>query len=297
MQKELVIAIFGGLGAMLGWGLADFFAKKTIDEVGDIVSLVWAHIFGTSILVFVALFQAVVLKKPVTFPHALHAWGLLAFFGVLQAIVYLLVYKGFGKGQVAVLNPVFASFSGIVAVISIVVFGEKTNIHKLLAFGIIFAGILLISLDMQALRSKRIVLGKIPGLKEVGLATILAAVWTLGWDKFVGGKDWVSYALCMYAFMTIAVCVVAKIQRIPLSKVKPHIWKFLIFIGICEVVAYLSLSLGYSTTSLTSVVALISGAFSLPTIILARIFLKEKVAFIQTFGTVVIIAGIILLAL
>ena len=44
MQPELVLAGLAGLGGMMGWGLADFFAKKTIDEIGDVVSLVWAHV-------------------------------------------------------------------------------------------------------------------------------------------------------------------------------------------------------------------------------------------------------------
>ena len=42
----------------------------------------------------------------------------LAFFGSLQALVYFLLYKGFGKGQVSVLSPTFASFSGFVALAS-----------------------------------------------------------------------------------------------------------------------------------------------------------------------------------
>ena len=29
-------------GGMFGWGLADFFAKKTIDKIGDIQTLAWA---------------------------------------------------------------------------------------------------------------------------------------------------------------------------------------------------------------------------------------------------------------
>lgn len=39
MQKELFIAIIAGLGAMLGWGISDFFAKKSVDKIGPLVSL------------------------------------------------------------------------------------------------------------------------------------------------------------------------------------------------------------------------------------------------------------------
>jgi len=40
MQQELLIAVLAGLGGMFGWGFADFFAKKTIDEIGSVASLV-----------------------------------------------------------------------------------------------------------------------------------------------------------------------------------------------------------------------------------------------------------------
>src|SRR6266568_7031777 len=124
MQNELFVALVAGLGGMLGWGLADFFAKKTIDQLGDIVSLVWAHLFGTAAFIAIAVCQMAAGYKPIAIPTDSQTWVLLALFGALQAGVYLLVYRGFGKGQVALLNPIFASFSGLVAVLSIVAFGE-----------------------------------------------------------------------------------------------------------------------------------------------------------------------------
>lgn len=297
MQNELLIALLAGLAGMLGWGLADFFAKKTIDEIGDIVSLAWAHVFGTLALVLIAVFQVTALHKQIDIPKDFETWGLLIFFGVLQAAIYLLVYKGFGKGQVAVLNPVFASFSGLTAILSIIIFGEFVSGNQIISLVILFSGVLLLNVDLNALRSSRLNFIRVEGFKEVAIATLLASLWTLFWDKFVSGKDWLSFALFMYAIMTIAIFAYAKIRRIKLSVSKPTVWKFLILIGLCETVAYLGISLGYSSTSLTSIVAVLSGAFSLPTIILARVFLKEKTTTLQTVGSIIIIIGIILLSL
>ncbi len=295
MQPSFLIAILTGLAAMLGWGFADFFAKKTIDKIGSIVSLVWAHLFGTLALALVALYQSVIVGQQISVPNNLQSWGLLLIFGTLQAVVYLLAYEGFGKGQLAILNPVFASYSGIAALLSIIVFGEIVRGHILVALALVFLGILLLNMDTQILKLKRF--NVIPGFREVGLASLLAAIWTIGWDKFVGGQDGLSYALFMYGFMTLAAFVFSKIKRINLSVVKPNLWKFLILIGVCEVVAYVALSVGFSTTSYTSIVVLLSGAFSLPTILLARVFLKEKVSAIQTIGSLIIISGIIILSI
>jgi len=297
MINSLFVAVFAGMGGMLGWGLADFFAKKTIDQIGDTLTLAWAHVFGTLTLVLFALARDIGRNQSISFFQSSQVILLLIFFGVLQAVVYFFVYKGFGKGQIAILNPIFASFSGLVALISIFVFGENINGSLTIGLILVFGGILLMNIDFKTLGSRRINFIAVPGFREVAFATVLATVWTLGWNAFIKSQDWILYTLFMYFFMTIAIVIIARIQKINLFAIKPRVWKFLILIGVCEVGAYLAISLGYSATSHTSIIALLSGAFSLPTIILARIFLKERTTRTQTIGSIAIIGGIILLSL
>lgn len=296
MNPELFIAVVAGLGGMLGWGLADFFAKKTIDAIGDIVSLVWAHICGTILLALLAVYEVSTKGMQVLQPGQ-NAWLGLIFFGALQAVVYLLVYKGFAKGQISLLNPVFASFSGLTAILSVLFFGEILTGSLLLSLVIVFAGIILLNLDPSALKDRKIGWVAIPGFKEVALATLFAAGWTVLWKQFVGGEDWLWYALYMYVFMTITMIAYAFAKGVNLRVSRSSVWIYLFLIGLFETGAYVAISYGYSLTQLTSVVALLSGAFSLPTIVLARIFLKERVTRIQTIGSVVIIIGIVLVSL
>jgi len=295
MNSEIVIAIIAGLGGMLGWGLADFFAKKTIDRIGDVVSLVWAHIFGTLVLFVIVMYQ--IIANGIEIITSIDALSLilLVFFGLLQAAVYILVYRGFSKGQISILSPIFASFSGLVAVFSIIFLGEIISGYIILTLAGIFAGVILLSFDVEAWKAKRYSLIHTPGAKEILLATVLAAIWTITWDGFIYDQNWIVYALFMYIFMTIGLLIYSKLQRIKLSFSKQQgVWKFLVLIGVCEVVAYFAISYGYSSTSLTSVIALLSGAFSLPVIILAKIFLKEKMTKIQILGIILVILGIML---
>ena len=297
MQQELLIAIFAGLGGMIGWGLADFFAKKTIDEIGSVVSLVWAHVFGVIVLMCVLVYRLVVFQKSIFIPNDISVWGSLFFFGALQAVIYLLVYKAFSKGKLAIVNPIFASYSGLAAILSIVIFGEVVKFHVLVSLSIIFFGVLLLNVDAGALRLRRLSFFGALGLKEALLAALLAALWTVSWDKFIGGKDWLSYAVFMYLSMAIVAFAIAKIQKVDLSIVNSNLWKFLVLIGLCEIVAYMAISLGFSSTSYLSIVAVLSGSFSLPTILLARLFLKERVTMLQTIGSFFIITGTVLLPL
>lgn len=294
MNNSLVIALLGGLGGMLGWGSADFFAKKTIDRIGPIRSLVWAHVFGTAIL-FVAFLVRALGGHGASFPAQPAAWAWLAFFGVLQMVVYWLVYQGFEKGQVSVLNPVFASYAGLVALFAFTLGHERTTTVAVLALVIIFGGNLLLNLDFSS--SKRGRLNIVPGLLEVGVATILAAVWTIGWDKFVGGRDPINAALLMYAFMTVAAVVLAKLMKTKGLTQVGNTKKFLEMMGLGEAVAYLAITWGYSKTTYTGVVALISGAFSVPTVILAYFFLRERLTRLQWISIAIIVAGIVILSL
>ncbi|MDO8659355.1 MAG: DMT family transporter [Candidatus Parcubacteria bacterium] len=296
MQNELLIALLAGFGGMLGWGFSEFATKKSVDKIGTISSLVWAHVFGTIILFSLLFSKLFIAHVPVIFPTDSSEWFGLLFFGTLQAIVYYFAYKGFEKGEVSILSPIFASFAGMVALLSVLLFGEALNIGFVPALVFIFGGVMLINLNLESLKARRIRIKAVAGLKEIIIATMLATIWTLGWDKFTGNKDWMVYTTFMFVFMTISAFLIASLTKINLLEVKSGVWKFLWLIAIGEIIAYLAITLGYASTTYTSVVAILSGASSLPTIILARIFLKEKMTTIQTTASLIIIAGIILLS-
>lgn len=297
MKSELVIAVLAGLGGMIGWGFSEFATKKSVDKIGTISSLVWAHIFGTLLLFFLLLSKVWFSHAPVLFPTHPTEWLGILFFGTLQTVVYYFSYKGFEKGEVSVLSPIFASFAGMVALLSVIVFGEIVSGGLVPALVLIFGGVILINLDMNSLRAKRIKIKAVPGLKEILIATILATIWTLGWNKFTGNKDWAVYTTLMFVFMTLSAFILARIKKSNLMEVKKGAWGFLWLIAIGEVVAYLAITLGYASTSYTSIVAILSGASSLPTIVLARIFLKEKMTRTQALASIIIIIGIILLSI
>jgi len=73
-------------------------------------------------------------------------------------------------------------------------------------------------------------------------------------------------------------------------------WWLLFFIGIFDMGAFFTFSLGTSG-SYASVVAPIGSAYALVTIVLAKIFLKEKIKPNQYFGIIGILAGLILISL
>jgi len=296
MHGTLFIAVLAGLGGMIGWGFSEFAAKKSVDIVGTISSLVWAHIFGSVILFALLLSRLGIVHNAALLPGSLEEWLRLICFGVLQTVVYYFAYKAFEKGEVSILSPIFASFAGIVALLSVLLFGEVLRVTFIPVLALIFIGTILINLDLKSLRAGRIRLKAVAGLKEIIIATLLAAIWTLGWDKTTQNKDWLVYTSFMFLFMTLSAYVLAKQTKTDIWRIKPRAWRFLWLIGIGEVGAYLAITLGYASTTHASIVAVLSGASSLVTIILARMFLKEKMTTLQTASCIIIITGIVFLA-
>lgn len=296
-MNNLLIATVAGLAGMFGWGFADFFAKKTIDKVGDMATLAWAHIYGVVLLASFVLTRALSEGKMTGLPSNSNEYLMLVFFGILQAFVYFFVYRGFGKGKLALLNPVFSSYSGIVVLLSVFIFKEVLGLATLAFLAIVFLGILLINIDDASFALKKLRLLKIAGMGDILSAVALASIWTVLWGRFVSGKDWLLYAALMYLFMTITILVLCRVQKINLNVLDSLTWKYFFLIGASEVGAYVGVSYGYSLTSHLSIVAVLSAAFSVPTVFLAHLFLKERITIFQVFGAALVIIGVALVSL
>lgn len=292
MQQELLIAIFTGLGAMLGWGFADFFAKKTIDQVGDLATLFWAQFIG--IFPLAALFLLNSDISNITFQK--FDPFIIVLFGIVSAVSYDILYKAFGKGEVSILSPIFASYAGVVVLLSAFIFGEQIQALRWLALGVIFIGILITCIDPKSIMNSIKKTKQVKGLPEVLTALIIFSLWLVFWSNYVGDKSWI-FILFVRIAAAFTLLVMAHYKGINLMVNNRKLWKFLIFIGIFDVMAFSLVSVGFSKTSYTSIIAMLSGAFSLPTIILAHVFLKEKATIIQTIGGLTIIAGIVFLSL
>lgn len=291
MQGSFLLALIAGMGGMCGWGIADFFAKKTIDEVGDVTTLFWAQLIGVLPLALLLAFNP-------TLPHldAL-GWTIAVALGVWSGLSYIPTYVAFGKGQVSILSPIFASYAVVVTILSALVLGEHIPANRGIAFAVVFGGVLLINGDPRDF-VKLPAGGKrtfgVPGLKEILLAICLYSVWLIALDRFIEGRNWVPLLLVIRACSALSLLGYARVRGTPLRIRTPAAWKYLFLIGVFDVAAFAFVSFGFARTPYTSVVAMLSGAFSLPTIVLAHLFLKERMIRMQALGALVSIGGIML---
>ena len=293
MSNNLLIAILAGLGAMLGWGIADFFAKKTIDRIGDVVSLFWAQFLGIFPLI------AIFLITQRQFPELTGREPLmLILLGVFSGLTYIPIYMAFGKGKLSIVSPIFASYAVVVALLSATLLHESLTSQQQVAIVVVFVGILLIStspaevLGLIRSRSKH----KTAGLPEILLAVFTYSFWLIAFYQFLNGKDWVPVLLAIRVLSTLSLGVYAFATGRKLFFKDKTVWKFLPIIGLFDVGAFAALSYGYSATTHVAIITVLSATFSLPTIILARMFLKERVTALQTLAALTILIGVALVS-
>jgi transporter family protein len=279
---------------MAGWGVADFFAKKTIDRVGEVATLFWAQLIG--LIPLVAIFAA---THNVPTVHRFDGlW--LVLLGIVSALSYLSLYAGFGKGPISFLSPVFSSHAALVVVLSAAFFGERITGAQWVAIVIVIAGVLVISTTPgelgEAIRSAHG--ARVPGLTQVLSAAVAFAFWLVFLDRFIGVRDWVLFLLVIRATAAVTVAVFALATHEPLGFGDDYsVMSWVALIGLCDAAAFSAVSYGFSATTHTSIVAVLSSTFSLPTLFLARVFLKERLVTTQKIAAGVIIAGIALVSL
>lgn len=292
MHSSLAIALFAGLGSMLAWGSADFFAKKTIDQIGDVTTLFWQQLLGV-----VPLLVAFLVSPHV--PHLNHYDPFfLLIFGITTALTYLPLYSGFGKGQISLLSPIFASYSVVVVILSVLILGQTLNGLQILAIIVTFIGILLISTDTKELSlSFKKHAFRVAGVPEVLTAMIGYSFWLLYLDKFLVGKQWLFYLLVIRSISCVTLLIYSLFKRVKLSFKDQTLWKYLLAIGVFDVGAFSFVSYGFSHSHYPSIIAVLSATFSLPTIVLAYIFLKERINRSQILAGVSIISGVILITI
>lgn len=296
---ELYLAMLAGFGGMFGWGLADFFAKKTVDKIGDIKTLLWMQFLGSVPLgIYLAFNWTAANLSPAVL-------GYLFLFGIAGIAAYLLFYRGLQAGLVSILSPVFAAQSAIAVLVSVFIFGEAINPLKWFALGVTFIGIMLVTFQPQGIEKKLSLKNLSKGLLPVLIGMLIFGFYFPCWDWFLGyqAEGWLVSALLTRLIGVIALIVflyvASRIKKtgVNIGVKRNRIWLWLVLIGLFDVMAEVSSAWGYRFTTFTSAVVMITGAFPLPTVILARIFLKEKLATNQIIGVAAIIAGLIILAL
>jgi drug/metabolite transporter (DMT)-like permease len=290
-----------GLLAALFWGGADFFVRFASKRVGSYRTLLFMQFFGLLGLGIFLLVSGQLQVVLVRNAWEIWLWALLA--ASLNTLSSLALYRAFEIGVVMIASPISACYSAVTALLAFAS-GERIGLVPLLGMGVVLLGVTVVATPLSAqepeeraalaLKSR----GKLPpGVLLAILASIGygIAFWMLGF-KVTPALGPVVPIWIFRLFTPVVLTLCAPISRQRLTWPRGSVWWLLAVIGILDTIAYFAYTYGV-TLSQVSLVSVLSSLYSAVTVLLAWIFIRERLQWSQWLGIGAILAGIALVNL
>ncbi len=290
-MNNIQIALLGGMMGMFGYGICDFLAKRTIDRIGALQTLLYAQIIGAGFVSFYLV------KEPSLPVFSTFRIVCVLLFGFFSAIGYLALFKALELGKLSIVSPIVSSFAMISAVVSFLFFGEAFSQLKTLALSLVLSGIALTSFDIRDLRGRSPAAGLSKGVPQAIVSAVVFGLFFPFWDRFVEGEGWAVWIMLdrviVAAFLIVYSSSSGKELTLPREG---GIVFWLILIALLDAIGFFGNTWALSASvDTTSIVAAVSSAYPLVAGSLAFGLLKERLAMNQYVGIGVIISGLVLI--
>ncbi|MDO8740339.1 MAG: DMT family transporter [Candidatus Woesearchaeota archaeon] len=285
---SIPLGIIFGIIAMIGWGVADFFAAKAVRKTGVLKTFLWSQIIG--LILFFIIFS-LFFKLPLL---SFNTIGIISIAGFLGVISWLAFYKGMQIGKVSIVSPIAACWAVVTVILSLIFLNEKLTMLQAVGVGLAILGAVMASFKLHDLLKLR--------LKNIAIGVEYAIIALLGWGVYfvligflAAELKWFLPIFLIKTATVFYLFIYSGVAKKNISFPK-NAASFILLIGILEFAAFLSYGLGISY-EYTAVVAPIGAAFPMVTVILARIFFKETLELNQKIGIVSVLAGLVLLSI
>jgi drug/metabolite transporter (DMT)-like permease len=286
-----MLGVAYGLGAALVWGTADFFARLAAERMGARRTLFWMQVLGL-------LFTAALLALPALRPHALEprTLALAAAIGLFNMAGGLLLYRALEVGTVSLVSPISSTFAAIAALLAIVA-GERPSAVQLGGLALTVAGMVGAAIPPPRPSSGSHESSGEPKeatRRGLGLAALAALSWGIAFFalRFVVGELGSLFPVALSRLISVVV-VGAGSRALGASLAPPPraVWPLVAGVALFDSGAFVLYNLGIAS-ALTAVVSILSSLFSAVTVLLAFVFLRERLAPRQWAAVLVILAGV-----
>jgi drug/metabolite transporter (DMT)-like permease len=291
-----VLTIILGFATALVYGFADFFGAIASRRIQPVVVTFWAGLSGLSLVFFASLFLGA------DFSSEGILWGLAA--GVASAFAMTCLYASLAIGPISIISPLSAVVSAIVPMIFGALQGDRFSIWGWFALSGILIAVILVGFvpgkDVRLPSAKGTLLGLAAG---AGIGLVLSALARAPHDTGLTSVIFMraTSAALLGLFMAVTLLKArtnhTSGEQVVNSRFKASMsfWLAVIVAGFFDSSANVFFTLASRIGSL-SVVAVLTALYPLGTLILARVFLKEKIAKTQLVGIILALGCSALLA-
>lgn len=296
-----------GLITAIGWGLGDFLSRPASQSVGAYRTLFYVQFTGAIVLSIYLLASGELVHLIETTAWQTWAWAVLAI--SLNMGSSLALFQAFKIGKLSLVSPITSCYSVVTVILSLIS-GEHLTIMQAVGIGLVLLGIVGISIEPKTatvpetgIIAEEIITNKTVVLKQKrqplkGLNWAIASalgyglgLWMLGFlvTPHLGG---VATTWLTRITTPTLIFVLAPVVRQSLKLPRGNVWWLLLIISITDTIAFVTFAIGLTLDEI-SIVTPLSSLYSAVTIILAALFLKERLHLRQWLSIGLIFAGIL----
>ena len=285
----VVQSVLFGLAFAIGIGVADVISAGLTRSLGVLRTVFWLQMLGVGGMLVFALFTGQL--ETIEANHVLLMAGLT----VVVVFFYLGFYRALQLGPIALVGPIVAAHSPVVVVLAVIFLGERISEWQLAAVVAVVCGVVMASVDVQALRSGRTIIGLGVAL-AIGVS-IAAGFWQFAIAAMSREMGWFAPVFFTRLFMVcILVPVVAARREQPWVGLNKKLAAAIVVVAALETLSLLAFTRG-SQIGIVSIVAAASTAYPLIPIIGGIVLFKERLSSIQFAGLFVVSLGLLGLTL
>ena len=283
----LTIAL--GFATSLVYGFADFFGALGSKHIKPVVVTFWSGLSGLALLLTASLFMGA------DFNQSSILCGVIG--GIASAFAMTCLYAALAIGPISILSPLSAVVMAIVPMVIGFAQGDRFSLWGWLALGAILVAVVLVGFvpgeDVRLPSLKGLLLGIGAG---IGMGAVLLALAAAPKDSGLASPAILRAVSASLLGIFMLVTIRRSRAEAAASKASIRIWLAVMVTGFLDSSANVFFTIASREGSL-SVVSVLTALYPLGTIILARIFLKEKIARSQMFGIVLALGASAVLAI
>jgi Predicted membrane protein len=289
------MGIIFGLCAAIFWGAGDFFARYVTHRIGTYRTLFYIQFAGLAGLSIYLLVTGELVRLLAHGTWQPWLWAVLA--AILNIAASLALYHAFEVGTLSLVSPIAASYAAVTVILSFFS-GEILTALQNCAIVLTLLGVIIVSTPFgrRGKEHRSLKQGGLQGVQWALLAAVCYGLtfWMLGF--------YVSPALgsvvpvwCIRLMTPCVLLFCAPLVKQPLTLPRGSVWWLILASGAIDTLGYIAYTTGMTTSGDISTVTLLSSLYSAVTVLLAYIFLRERLQRSQWFGIVIVFFGVALI--
>lgn len=293
------LGLLTGLGAALSWGTLDVFSALAARRVGSLIVTTGIQLIGATLVIVLAVATRTAFPSD---PGVIVGASLV---GLAGAGAYLAYFTGLRIGPISVVSGMVAAYGGLTVVLAVVIRNESLTVIQAAGAALATVGVILTGVSFTgSIRGTRLAS---PGVAFAFVALILFATMSIGTDIVLDSAGWLEVLLVSRtanAILSTLILIIAMTAlrgpAAPLligSDGERHGMdrRILAYVGLggtLDVMGLIVFIYGLENAE-TWLVGLASSFGPAVTIVVAVLFLGERLDRIQWIGLAGILAGMI----